>query len=384
MNQPTILLIEDNPINQQLIAHYLKRENYLVLTAKNGEEGIQIATAQLPQLILLDIMMPGISGFETASRLKQQPETHHIPIIYISALDHIEDKITGFEKGAVDYITKPFSAAEILIRVRTHLKLAFLQQELQAKNEALANANDKITELNQQLYELFGRFATQPVADELLAQGFTLGGKYVHATAMFSDIRGFTRITETEGPAETIRLLNDYFAHMIAAISEEGGIVNQMVGDGLMAIFGAPIPHKDPAERAVRAALKMLARIELFNEAQIAHGRVPIQIGIGIASGQVIAGYLGTQERATYTCVGDPVNLAARLEEHTKYVPYPILICPATQQALTTEFPLHHLGIQQFRGKIEPITVYAVTAPQVLVPEKKDELNPHTPHLTPV
>ncbi len=362
MSNATILIIEDNLINQQLISHYLVGEGYCVDKASTGEVGIDLAEQKQPELILLDVMMPGINGFETARRLKANPRTSQIPIIYISALDHVEDKLAGFEAGGVDYITKPFSASEILARVRTHLKLYALQRELAAKNDALEAANDKISELNNQLYKLFGQFATQPVADELLAHGLTLGGNYVNATAMFCDIRDFTRITEQQGPEATIQLLNDYFSHMFEAIGQEGGVVNQMVGDGLMAIFGAPVPHADHAERAVRAALLMRQRIKLFNKEQIAHGRAPIEIGIGIASGQVIAGYLGTNARATYTCVGDTVNIAARLEAYTKYVPYRVLLDANTRRALGQEVRVHikDLGIRQFRGKIEAINVYAL------------------------
>lgn len=358
----TILVIEDNKTNRQLLTTYLSKVGYNVITADDGLVGISMARTHQPDLILLDIMMPGLNGFETAERLKNQTTTSSIPIIYISAMDQIQDKLTGFAAGGVDYITKPFSFAEILARVEIHLQLYRLQRELEEKNEALEAANDKISTLNEQLYELFGRFATQPVADELLTHGFTLGGKYVQATAMFSDIRGFTRITESQGPAETIQLLNDYFAYMIDAIGQEGGVVNQMVGDGLMAIFGAPVAHGDHAQRAVQAALRMRQRIREFNKERVAHGRVPIKIGIGIASGRVIAGYLGTQIRATYTCVGDTVNLAARLEEHTKQVRHCILIDQNTQQALdeTMRQRTQYLGIVNLRGKIQATDAYAV------------------------
>ncbi|MCA9980531.1 MAG: response regulator [Anaerolineales bacterium] len=360
MSKATILVIEDNQVNRYLLTSYLTGIGYLVLNAENGQDGIATALAKQPQLILLDVMMPGINGFETAKRLKAMPETQEIPIIYISALDQLSDKLTGFAAGGVDYITKPFNFAEILARVEIHLSIYNLQRELSAKNEALAAANDKITDLNNRLYELFGRFATQPVADELLAHGFALGGSHVEATAMFSDIRDFTHITKTQGPAVTIQLLNDYFAYMIDAIGKEGGIVNQMVGDGLMAIFGAPLPHEDHAQRAVQAAIRMRRCIKTFNQKQLAHGRVPIEIGIGIASGPVIAGYLGTQIRATYTCVGDTVNLAARLEEHTKQVPYSVLIDQQTRQALDPAIPVKDLGILNLKGTIQEQNIFAV------------------------
>ncbi len=152
---------------------------------------------------------------------------------------------------------------------------------------------------------------------------------------MFCDIRGFTSIVEQQTPEETIELLNTYYTLMFDAITGHGGVVNQMIGDGLMAIFGAPLPLADPRGSAVRAALEMIEMIELFNVEREAGGKAALRIGIGIATGDMIAGYTGTQPRATYTCIGDTVNLAARLEAHTKEAGRPILIDGDTRPGWT-------------------------------------------------
>jgi class 3 adenylate cyclase len=198
------------------------------------------------------------------------------------------------------------------------------------------------------------------VAEDLLTSGFSLGGKFVDAAAMFCDIRSFTTIAEALEPAETIELLNDYYTLMMDAITGEGGIVNQMVGDGLMAIFGAPLPREDHRQAAVLAARQMIDLIRLFNEEQGTRDKVQIQIGVGIASGGVIAGYTGTLHRATYTCVGDTVNVAARLESHTKVVNRPILIDDETRRGLDPGIALEPQGEVLMKGKTEPINVYAV------------------------
>jgi class 3 adenylate cyclase len=195
-------------------------------------------------------------------------------------------------------------------------------------------------------------------------KGFSLGGKYVEATAMFSDIRSFTTIAESQSPADTIELLNTYYTLMFEAIGGHGGIVNQMVGDGLMAIFGAPIPQPDHCDQAVLAALEMIELIELFNLEQSSQGKMPIKIGIGIASGQVIAGYTGTQRRATYTCVGDTVNLAARLESHTKVVGQPILIDETTRQGLISSVRVEDQGQVQLKGKTHSVAIFSVAVQQ--------------------
>jgi class 3 adenylate cyclase len=177
---------------------------------------------------------------------------------------------------------------------------------------------------------------------------------------MFCDIRSFTTIVEAREPAETIELLNDYYTLMMDAISGEGGIVNQMVGDGLMAIFGAPLPREDHRRRAVLAARQMVDLIRLFNEEQAARDKLQIEIGIGIASGPVVAGYTGTLYRATYTCVGDTVNVAARLESHTKSLKRPILIDEHTRRGLDDGIAVEAEGELVVKGKTEPIKVYSV------------------------
>jgi class 3 adenylate cyclase len=182
----------------------------------------------------------------------------------------------------------------------------------------------------------------------------------VQATVMFSDIRGFTALVESQPPEETIELLNTYYTLMFDAIAGQGGVVNQMIGDGLMAVFGAPMPLQQPALAAVRAALDMIEMIGLFNAERAAEGKPAVAIGVGIASGEVIAGYTGTQQRATYTCVGDTVNLAARLEAHTKEADRAILIDGGTRAALGGAFAPDALGAVAFKGKAGPTEVFAL------------------------
>ncbi len=183
---------------------------------------------------------------------------------------------------------------------------------------------------------------------------------------MFSDIRGFTALVESQPPEETIDLLNTYYTLMFDAINSHGGVVNQMIGDGLMAIFGAPLPLADHPAHAVRAALEMVAMIEQFNAERAACGKAAVHIGIGIASGDMVAGYTGTQQRATYTCIGDTVNLAARLEAHTKVALCTVLVDAAVRAALpaglTAGMTLEALGAVPFKGKALAVEVFALSA----------------------
>jgi class 3 adenylate cyclase len=200
------------------------------------------------------------------------------------------------------------------------------------------------------------------VAADLEQSGFSLGGKRVRASVMFSDIRGFTALVESQSPEETIELLNTYYTLMFDAISGHGGVVNQMIGDGLMALFGAPLPLNDCAGSAVAAALEMVELIEQFNLERSAAQKQAIRIGIGIATGEVVAGYTGTQQRATYTCIGDTVNLAARLEAHTKMAGRRILIDKDTQHALKDRVRTEALGAVPFKGKTAAVDIFAVAA----------------------
>ena len=181
-------------------------------------------------------------------------------------------------------------------------------------------------------------------------------------TIMFCDIRGFTALCESQPPEETIELLNTYYMLMFDAISGHGGVVTLMIGDGLMAVFGAPLPLADSAGSAVAAALEMMELIEQFNLERSAASKAPIRIGIGIATGEVVAGYAGTKQRATYTCIGDTVNLASRLEAHTKVAGRSILIDEATRQALGDGVPTDGLGEVPFKGKANAVRIFAVAA----------------------
>jgi len=183
---------------------------------------------------------------------------------------------------------------------------------------------------------------------------------------MFVDIRGFTALSAAQPPDETIELLNTYYTLMFDAISGQRGVVNQMIGDGLMAVFGAPLPLAGAPLAAVRAALEMIEMVELLNVEREAAGKPPLAIGIGIASGEMIAGYTGTQRRATYTCVGDTVNLAARLEAHTKEAQRTILVDRATLDALPPDVQIEVLGAVPLKGISPGVEVFAVECGQKL------------------
>jgi class 3 adenylate cyclase len=334
-----LLIVDDNKVNRLLLGRGLEQQGHKVDFAENGVQALDKLTREDFDLVLLDIEMPQMDGYQVLERIITDTELRDIPVIMTTAMEELDSVVRCIELGAEDYLTKPVNA--VLLRARI-------------------NASLEKKRLRDQQRELIKTFATEEVAEQMLAEGFELGGRLVEATAMFSDIRGFTTISEAQSPAETIELLNTYYALVFEAITGHGGIVNQIQGDGLMAIFGAPVSRPNHPQLAVEAALEMVEMIELFNQQQESLSKPIIKIGIGIATGEVVAGFTGTMHRAIYTCLGDTVNLAARLEEHTKIVGQPILINDITHLGLSDDIPVEDLGIKSIRGKKEQVHVYSV------------------------
>jgi adenylate cyclase len=338
-----LLVVDDNKVNRLLLGRGLEQEGHSIKFAEHGVQALALLREQPFDLVLLDIEMPEMDGYQVLGQITSDLHLRDIPVIMTTATGELESVVRCIEMGAEDYLTKPVNP--VLLRARI-------------------NASLEKKRLRDQQRELVRKFATAEVAEDMQESGFALGGKFVEATAMFSDIRSFTTIAESQSPADTIELLNTYYTLMFEAISGHNGVVNQMAGDGLMAIFGAPLPLEGRCEHAVRAAIEMIEMIELFNLDQAAQGKVQIRIGIGVASGQVIAGYTGTLRRATYTCVGDTVNLAARLESHTKVAGQPILIDETTRLALSAGIQVVDQGELQVKGKTHAVRVFSVPAGQ--------------------
>lgn len=334
-----ILIVDDNKVNRILLGRGIEQDGHRIATAENGKQALDMLKSDPYDLVLLDIEMPEMNGYQVLEACLRDNELRNLPIIMTSSLDEIDAVVKCVELGAEDYLNKPVNP--ILLRARV-------------------NASLEKKRLRDEQRKLIRTFATKEVAEELLKTGFSLGGKFVNASVMFTDIRSFTTLTESRPPAEVIEMLNDYYALMFDAITSHGGSVNQMIGDGLMSVFGAPVFYEDHCERAVQAALEMLELLEGFNQNQAAQDKPQIKIGVGIASGQVIAGFTGTQHRATYTCVGDTVNLASRIESHTKVVGKPILIDRFTREELSSEINVEDLGEIVFKGKHQAVNVFSV------------------------
>jgi adenylate cyclase len=339
-----VLIADDNKVNRLLLSRSVELLGHHVSLAENGRIALERLRKEPFDLLLLDIEMPELDGFAVLEQLKADPQLREMAVIVTSSVEGLDNVVRCINLGAEDYLPKPVNQVLLKARIGASLEKKRLRDQQQA---------------------MVRRFVTSEVADDMLQSGFALGGKRIRASVLFSDIRGFTALVESQGPEETIDLLNTYYMLMFDAIGSHGGVVNLIIGDGLMALFGAPVPLDDCAASAVASGLEMIELVEQFNHERSAVNKPAIRIGIGVATGDVVAGYTGTHQRATYTCIGDTVNLAARLEAHTKVAGCGILIDDATQRALNGRVPMQPLGEVPFKGKSTPVEIFAVKAGQL-------------------
>jgi adenylate cyclase len=334
-----LLVVDDNKVNRLLLTRNLDLMGHRAVAVENGRIALDTLRHEPFDLVLLDIEMPEMDGFQVLELIRGDLALRDVPVIVTSSLEGLDNVVRCIELGAEDYLPKPVNGVLLKARVRASLEKKRLRDQQKA---------------------LVRRFATPEVAQDLQRSGFALGGKRIRASVMFADIRGFTTLAESQPPEETIELLNTYYTLMFDAIGAHGGSVTHMAGDALMAIFGAPLPLPEHCDAAVRAAQEMIETIGLFNVEQAASRKPEIRIGIGIASGEMVAGYAGTNERATYTCIGDTVNLASRLEAHTKTVRHPILIDGDTRAHLHDSLTSEPLGAVVLPGKLQPVEVFGL------------------------
>jgi class 3 adenylate cyclase/CheY-like chemotaxis protein len=307
-----ILVVDDTPANIQALAGTLKEKGYQISVATNGRQALEVLARVQPDLILLDVMMPEMDGFETCRRIKASETWRQIPIIFLTAKTEITDIVQGFELGAVDYVAKPFNAHELLARVNTHLTIDELRRSLAQTNVELARAHELVR-------RAFGRYVSEEVAASILQspEGLDLGGEEREVTILMSDLRGFTAMATRVAPPQVIEFLNLYLEAMVDVISRYEGTIDEIIGDAVLVIFGAPVTCGDHAAKAVACGLAMQLAMAEVNQRLATRGAAELEMGIGIHSGRVIVGNIGSLRRTKYAAVGSTVNLAGRIESFT-------------------------------------------------------------------
>ena len=354
-----ILLVDDNPTNLQLLFETLDGRGFKLLIAKDGNAALSIARKACPNLILLDIMMPEIDGYEVCRQLKADPATAEIPVIFLSALTDTKDKVQGLDLGAVDYVTKPFQPDEVIARVNTHLTVYRLKKSLDEKNNELQEANEFLAELVQ-LNSAYERFVPREFLSLLKKESILevkLGDQTARQmTVLFSDIRGWTSLSEEMTAQESFNFINAFLNHVSPVISAHQGFIDNFQGDGMMALF------PESADNGVQAAIAMHAAVSEYNEARKKKGYVPIGIGVGLHIGDLMLGIIGHEERMQGTVVADAVNLASRLEGLTRVYGSSISISEPTLVQLKDPDQYKHRFVDkvQVKGKKDPVSVHEV------------------------
>jgi class 3 adenylate cyclase len=350
----TILLVDDDPTNLQVLRGALDGRGFKLLVARSGEDALKVARSARPELILLDIMMPpGINGYETCRRLKQDPETQESAVIFLSSLEETESKVKGLGLGAVDYITKPFQIEEVTARVDTHLTIHRLKESLARKNRELEKAN-------QFIRKAFGRYLSEDVVQQLLdsPEGLELGGEEREVTILISDLRAFTALAARLEPKQVIAFLNAYLENMVEVITRYQGTILEIMGDAIIVVFGAPMRFADHAERGVACALAMQLTMPEVNEKLAAEGVPALEMGIGVHTGKVVVGNIGSQQRTKYDAIGHHVNVAGRIESHT--TGGQVMISESTRKAVPSPLEIRREVQIEPKGFSETLTLHDV------------------------
>jgi adenylate cyclase len=348
-----VLVVDDDPINRALLTKRLELDGHRATAVDNGFAALAAIGEARPDVVLLDIEMPGLDGIEVLARLKADADLRDIPVIMISGVEDSESIVRCIETGAEDFLPKPFDPAILRARIGAGLNRKRLHDlELERVREA------------------FTRFLPEPIAAEMLARSEgepAIRAVRLWATVMFVDLRGFTALAETLPVEQVIAVLGRFQGTMGDAVIDHGGTLVDYLGDGLMAVFGAPIETIDHADRAVAAARDMatarLADVNAWVRGQgIADG---FGMGIGLNSGRVMSGTLGSDRRLDYAVIGDTVNTASRIEQLTKETGHSILVADQTRTNMTGDADdLTFVDEFEIRGKQSRLKLWTADPPE--------------------
>jgi class 3 adenylate cyclase len=315
-----VLVVDDTPQNVKLLADLLAAKGYAPVTASSGEEALAKLAQERPSLVLLDIMMPGLSGYDVCRRIRADAATALLPVVLVTSLDPGEERLKGIEAGADDFVQKPFSHAELLARVRSLLRIKSLQDEVERQARELREWNATLAQrVEAALAEVdklarLKRFFSAPVAEAIVSAGEAglLAPHRRDICCVFVDLRGFTAFTDRTEPEEVMAVLGEFHSAMGALITEHEGTVPHFAGDGILIFFNDPLPMADACERAARMSLAMQSRFAPL-AARWQRLGYELDLGIGIARGFATLGAVGYEGRVDYSAIGSVVNLAARL-----------------------------------------------------------------------
>jgi len=331
-----ILVVDDTPQNVKLFADLLTAKGYEVTTAANGEQALESISRQPPDLVLLDIMMPGINGYEVCRKIRENPATALLPVVLATSLDPNQERVKGIEAGADDFLAKPVNQAELFARVRSLLRIKGLQDERLARLKSF---------FSPQLAEAIAAGKGEEV----------LKTHRREITVAFFDLRGFTAFTDSAEPEEVMELLRSFHGALGKIVLEHQGTLERFAGDAVMVFFNDPLPIDKPAEHAVRTAIAMHEAFASIAQHWQKRG-YELGLGVGIAQGYATLGAIGFEGRRDYAAIGNVTNLAARLCGEAKAGQ--VLLDRKSVAALDDAFQTEPAGPFTLKGFSQPVPAF--------------------------
>ena len=353
-----VLVVDDTPANVKLLGDLLASRGYSVSTATNGEEGLAKVAADQPDLVLLDVMMPGLSGYDVCRRIRADPATALLPVVLCTSLDPQQERVKGIEAGADDFLSKPVNQPELFARVKSLLRVKALQDQVIALNAKLEER------VQQQLAEIdrlarLKRFVS-PRIGELILSGEVDDPLKTHRrdiTVVFTDLRGFTAFSETAEPEEVMGVLREYHATLGRIVLAHEGTIEHFAGDGVMILFNDPVPLDDPELTAIRMAIEMRDAVAALAAGWKKRGH-DLGFGVGIANGYATLGAIGFEGRRDYGAIGPVTNLSARL--CSEAAAGQVLISQRVYGKVEDRIEATHVGELSLKGLSKPVSAYDV------------------------
>ncbi len=354
-----VLIVDDDQDMVAFLGRMLSKEGLTVDAEYDGQAALAHIAASPPDMILLDVMMPGMTGFEVCERVKSDPATALIPVILVTALEDHASRVRGIDTGADDFISKPVNREELIARVKSLRRLHQTRRELEGRRLA-AEIQHK-----EAIRKTFSRYISPRLADRIIAESgeapLESEAQRIDVVALFADLRGFTRLTETLEVDKVVGMLNEYFAVITEAAYRHEGTIFSMAGDCLLVGFNVPFPQPDAALRAWRTAQEMIAGFSPVLASWTERGSMSTGVGVGIAAGEAIIGNIGSPHHMSYTIIGDAVNTAARLMQMAKASE--LLVSGPAYEAIREAVPAGRVdarGEVALRGKSGAIPVYSI------------------------